>query len=79
MVENGDFKLVKNKKLDKDTVLKITQNHASGRYFVEFSSKENHLTLQKSFQDSYYGKEEMETFINRIKTTEDLKQYFGVK
>lgn len=79
MSTNTDFKLVKEKQLDKDTKLKVTKNLMSGRIFVEFRSEDPKIVLQKNFQDSVSGKLESEVFAKSIKNTEQLKEYFGIK
>lgn len=79
MPVNGDFKLIKEKKLDKNTTLKISQNLMSGRIFVEFASSDPKVTLQKNFQDSLTGKKESEKFSKSIKNTKQLREYFGIK
>lgn len=79
MTVNADFKLIKEKKLDKETTLKISKNLMSGRIFVEFSSENPKLTLQKNFQDSFDGRTKSESFAKSIKNTEQLKEYFGIK
>jgi hypothetical protein len=75
----ADFKLLKEKKLDKDTTLKVTQNLMSGRIFVEFSSANRKFVLQKNFQDTRSGKKESEEFSKSIRSTDQLKEYFGIK
>ena len=79
MPANSDFRLVKEKTLDGGTTAKITQNLMSGRIFVEFNSIEPKLTLQKNFQDSRDGKKRSEEFFKSIKSTDQLKEYFGRK
>ena len=74
-----DFKTLKDKKLDKNTSLKIKKNLMSGRIFVEFTSVEPRIVLQKNFQDSLHGKQESEEFARSIKNTEQLLDYFGIK
>lgn len=74
-----DFKLIKEKKMDKGTTLKITQNLASGRIFVQFTSTNPNLMLQKSFQDNWFGKNDSEKFAKSIKNTSQLLAYFGIK
>ena len=76
---NTDFKLIKEKKIDKDTTLKMSKNIMSGRIFVEFTSVGPKLTLQKNFQDTYDGKMKAEEFSKSIKTTKELREYFGIK
>ncbi len=79
MSTNSDFKLIKEKKLDEETTLKITKNRMSGRIFVEFNCINPKIVLQKNFQDSLNGKQESEEFSKSIKNTEQLREYFGIK
>ena len=79
MSTNTDFTLIKEKKIDKETTLKITQNIMSGRIFVEFRSNNPRIVLQKNFQDSLYGKLKSEEFVKSIKSTDQLREYFGLK
>lgn len=76
---NFENKILKNKKLDKDLTLKVTQNGMSGRIFVEFISETSRMVLQKSFQNTYEGKKEAESFQKSIKSIGDLRSYFGIK
>lgn len=71
-------KVLKNKKLDKELTLKMTQNLMSGRIFVEFSSESAKLVLQKSFQDTYEGNKAAQEFSKTIKSLKDLRKYFGL-
>jgi hypothetical protein len=79
MATNADFKLVKEKPLDKGSMLRVTKNLMSGRIFVEFTSVSPKLTLQKNFQDSFDGRKKSEEFAKSIKNTNQLIQYFGLK
>lgn len=79
MATNTDFRLIREKKLDRGTILKITKNLMSGRIFVEFMSISPKLTLQKNFQDSWDGKMKSEEFAKSIRNTDQLVQYFGLK
>lgn len=79
MVTGTDFKIVKEKKLDKETTLKISKNIMNGRIFVEFSSVSPNIVLQKNFQDSYDGKAQSEEFAKSIRNTQELREYFGIK
>jgi hypothetical protein len=72
-------KTIKKKKLDKELNLKVLKNEASQRIFVEFTSESGKLSLQKSFQDTFDGRQAAEDFQQSIKTINDLKRYFGVK
>lgn len=74
-----EYKVIKKKKLDKETNLKVLRNDALRRIAVEFSSDVCKMVIQKSFQDTYEGRAEAEEFQKTIKNTNDLKQYFGVK
>lgn len=73
-----EYKILKNKKLDKELTLKISQNEMSGRIFVEFSSEDGKLVLQKSFQNNIDGKKEANKFSKTIKNMNALKKYFGL-
>lgn len=79
MPVNTDFKLIKEKKIDKDTTLKMSRNLMSGRIFVEFISNNPRIVLQKNFQDTLDGKEQSEQFAKSIKSTKQLREYFGLK
>ncbi len=76
---NSDFKLIKEKKIDKETTLKISQNLMSGRIFVEYVSNNPRIVSQKNFQDTYDGKRLSEEFAKRFKSTKELREYFGIK
>lgn len=75
---NFEVKILKKKKLDKELNIKVTQNEMSGRIFVEFSSEDGKLVLQKSFQNTYEGTKEAEQFQKNIKSIKDLRKYFGL-
>lgn len=72
-------KILKKKKLDKECSIKITQNQMSGRIFVEFSSSDGKLILQKSFQGTFDGTRESQEFAKTIRSINDLRKYFGIK
>lgn len=78
MPVTSDFKLIKEKQLDKDTTLTVKQNLMSGRIFVEYTSENPRIVLQKNFPDSLDGKLESKTFMSSIKNSRDLKKYFGL-
>lgn len=77
MAKQFEKKLFKTKKLDKDTTLKISKNEAAGRIFVEFSTNDGKLVVQKSFQDTYFGNKEADEFAGKIKSLKDLKTHLG--
>ena len=80
MAVTADFRLLKEKIIDKEITLKISQNIMSGRLFVEFSYKGvPTITCQKSFQDSFSGRIEAEDFSKSIKNLDQLKERFGIK
>lgn len=74
-----DNKIIRKKKLDKELTVKVIKNEASERIFVEFISKDGKLTLHKSFQDTFYGREDAKKFEDSINSIEDLKNYFHTK
>lgn len=79
MADNSDFKFIKEKRVDKETTLKISQSMMNGRVFVEFRSNNPRLVLQKNFQDNMDGWTESEKFSKSITSTAQLKEYFGLK
>jgi hypothetical protein len=79
MSVNSDFKLIKEKKLDKSTILKVSENLMSGRIFVEFTSKSPNITLQKNFQNTFDGRKDSELFAKSIRNTTELIEYFGFR
>lgn len=71
-----ETKILKEKKLDKERLnLKISRNEASERIFVEFSSQDGKLVLQRSFQDTYHGREEAKTFEKKFKSLDSLQTH----
>lgn len=66
-------KVLRKKKLDKELLLRVYQNDATERIFVEFSSKDGRMILQKSFQDTFYGRQEADVFENSIASIEELR------
>lgn len=79
MTANSDFKNMKEKKIDKETTLKITQHRMTGRIFVEYKSINPSLTLQKNFQDTYDGRAQSDEFAKKYNTTKELRAHFGIK
>lgn len=75
---NFETKILKKKKIDKELTLKVTQNGMSGRIFVDFSSEDGKLVLQKSFQNTFEGSKEAEQFQKKFKSINDLRKYFGL-
>ena len=75
----ADFKILKEKKLDKETILKITQNNMSGRIFVEFRTKNPNIVVQKNYQDTIDGRDQAEKFSKSINSKKDLISYLSPK
>ena len=73
-----DFKLIKQKKLDRETVMTISQNIMSGRIYVQYISENPRIVLQRNFQDNYDGMKEVESFAGSIRSTRELRKYFGL-
>lgn len=69
-------KILRKKKLDKELTVKVLRNEASERIFVEFTSKDGKMILHRSFQDTYYGREEAKIFENSFKSIDEFKAYF---
>jgi hypothetical protein len=72
-------KITKVKKLGKDVLLQVSVNSMSNRIFVEFSTIEGKLKVQKSFQNSFEGKKEAKEFEKKFKSLKDLRKYFGLE
>lgn len=75
MSTNSDFKTVKEKKLDKETTLKVSKNNMSGRIFVEFNSKNPNIVVQKNFQDTIEGRKQADEFSKSINSKTQLLNY----
>lgn len=72
-----EYKLVKQKKLGKELLLKVLVNESAERIHVEFSSKDGKMILQKSFQNNFNGKNEAKKFEKAFKNIKELKKHFG--
>ncbi len=70
---NLEYKVVRKKKVDKELTVQVLVNYAAERILVEFSSKDGKMILQKSFQDTFYGKEEAKQFENSLKSFDEFK------
>lgn len=73
-----EHKILKNIVLNKGLTLKVIQNDMADRILVEFRSEDDKLVLQKSFQNTFEGQMESETFQKKIKSLKDLRAYFGL-
>jgi len=71
-------KVTKTKKIDKELTLKVIQNEINGRVFVEFSSADGKLVVQKSFQNTHMGKKELAAFEGKFKSIKEFKTYLGI-
>jgi hypothetical protein len=74
-----ETKIIKQKKLGQECLLKISKNEANNLIFVEFSSINGKFIVQKSFQDTIEGRERAKEFQNKIKNIKDLRNYLGIK
>jgi hypothetical protein len=74
-----DVKVLRKKKVDKDLNVKVSQNEASERIFVEFSSKDGKLVVQRSFQDTYLGRKDAAAFEESFKSFDDFRAHFVEK
>ena len=71
--------LVKELEVDEGLNLRVTRSSYSERVYVEFKSTDGKLTLQKTFQDNFFGRKDAEKFEKSMKTLSDLKAYLKVK
>jgi hypothetical protein len=72
-------RVTKTKKLGKDALLQISINDINKRIFVDFSSIDGRLKIQKSFQDNFEGKKQAKQFESSFKNLKDIKRYFGIE
>lgn len=72
-------RVIKKKTINKEINLKVYKNDGAQRIFVEFSTLDGKMVLQKSFQSTFSGIKEAEDFQEMIKSLNDLKAYFGIK
>ena len=72
-----EYKVIKQKKLDKELNLKISEDPYSSRIYVEFSSDDKKLILQRSFQNTYAGQAESTEFSKSLKNIKDLEKRLG--
>ena len=71
-------KVVKTKKLGKTVLLQVSENSYTNRIFVDFSTIDGKLKVQKTFQNNFEGKKEAKEFQKQFKSLGDLKKYFGL-
>lgn len=73
-----EHKVTKQKKLDKELTLKISEDVHASRIYVEFSSDDRKLVLQRSFQNTFFGREQSQEFAKSLKSLSDLKSRLGI-
>lgn len=73
-----EHKVTKQKKLDKELLLKIYEDAHASRIYVEFSSEDRKLVLQRSFQNTFFGREQSQEFSKSLKSLSDLKSRLGI-
>lgn len=74
-----EISLIKELVMSGDLKLTVTRNHHAERVNVQFKSADGKLTLQKTFQDNYVGRQEAEKFEKSLKSLSDLKKYLRIK
>jgi len=72
-------KILKQKKLNTELNLKISEDSYSDRIYVEFSSDDRKFVLQRSFQNNYFGQLDSAEFSKSLKTLKDLQSRLGYK
>ena len=72
-----EYKVIKQKKLNKELNLKISEDHYMSRIYVEFSSDDRKLILQRSFQNTFKGQQESQEFSKSLKNLKDLENRLG--
>lgn len=76
-----EHKVLKNKKVDKEKELnlRVTEDTRGERIFVEFSTEKPRLKIQRSFQNTVFGKAEADDFAKSMKSVDDMKKHFKIK
>lgn len=79
-MQNNPFenKVVKTKKLGSNLLLQVSENERGERIFVDFSTVDGKLKVQKSFQNNFEGKKKAKEFQGQFKNINDLKKYLGL-
>ena len=72
-----EYKIKKQKKLEKELNLKIYEDPYNSRLFVEFYSDDRKFILQRSFQNTIFGQKESEEFSKSLKNLKELKARLG--
>jgi hypothetical protein len=80
MLQDNPFisKIVKTKKIGGNIVLEVSENEYLGKIFVDFSTTDGKLKVQKTFRNNFEGKKQAQDFQKKFKSLEDLKKYFGL-
>lgn len=73
-----DNKILNQGELKGGLQVKTVRNSPSERIFVEFSSPDGKLVLQRNFQDNITGRKLADDFKNSLKSLDDLKRYFKI-
>jgi hypothetical protein len=72
-----EYKIKKQKKLNNELNLCVTEDPYNLRIFVEFYSDDRKLILQRSFQNTFFGVQDSETFAKSLKNLSELKIRLG--
>lgn len=73
-----DLKVIKKKKVDSKSTMTISENMTGDRVFIEFSTNDGRLRLEKSFPASGLGIRDAGLFQDRFRSTDDLLKYFNI-
>ena len=76
-----DHRVVSDTKVDPSEELnrRVTVDGRGERIYVEFSSQNPRLKVQKNFQNNIFGKRQADAFAESMKSVADLKAYFKIK
>lgn len=71
--------LIKELQIEEQLVLTVSRNVHSERVYVQFKSADGKITLQKTFQDNFFGRKDAEKFEKSINSLAELKTYLRMK
>lgn len=74
-----DMEVVKKRKVDENTTMIVSKNLTGERLFIEFQTNDGKVRLERSFPAHGLGLRDAQQFQEKIKSTEDLYSYFGIK
>lgn len=73
-----DLEVIKRKKVDQKTTMIVSRNLTGDKLFIEFSTNDGKVRLERSFPSKGIGVRDARIFQEKIQSTADLLAYFGI-